>query len=210
MNRKEIQRRYRESHKEELTIKNKEYKEKNKKIISEKNKLYKQKNRERDKEKIAEHQKRYREKNKDSVALKKKKYYEENKEKIQKYFREYKKNRKDKDKLYFLKEKIRNIIYKSLTYKKSKNGNSEKILGCTFEEFKKYLENKFEPWMNWDNYGKYNGKPNYGWDIDHIISLETAVTDDEILKLNHYSNLQPLCSYVNRYVKKNKKLNNKL
>jgi len=34
----------------------------------------------------------------------------------------------------------------------------EKIIGCTFEEFKHHIECKFEPWMNWDNYGKYNSE----------------------------------------------------
>mgnify|MGYP000907082163 FL=1 len=76
--------------------------------------------------------------------------------------------------------------------------------GCTFEEFKLYMESKFEPWMNWDNHGLYNGELNYGWDIDHIIPISSATSQQEILKLNHYTNLQPLCSYTNRYIKKDK------
>ena len=58
--------------------------------------------------------------------------------------------------------------------------------------------------MNWDNYGKYNGCPNFGWDIDHITPLSTAMTEDDMIKLNHYTNLQPLCSYINRIIKKDK------
>lgn len=77
-------------------------------------------------------------------------------------------------------------------------------MGCTYLEVKNHLESKFEPWMSWENYGKYNGELNYGWDIDHIIPLSSAKTEEELLKLFHYSNLQPLCSYTNRYVKKNK------
>jgi hypothetical protein len=38
--------------------------------------------------------------------------------------------------------------------------------------------------------------------LDHIISIKTGKTVDDLIKLNHYSNLQPLCSYVNRFVKK--------
>jgi len=56
--------------------------------------------------------------------------------------------------------------------------------------------------MNWDNRGLYNGEPNYGWDIDHIIPSSTAKTEDELIRLNHYTNLQPLCSYFNRVVKR--------
>jgi hypothetical protein len=58
--------------------------------------------------------------------------------------------------------------------------------------------------MNWNNRGNWNGQPkeiNVAWDIDHIIPLSTAKTEEEILKLNHYTNLQPLCSYTNRYIK---------
>jgi len=51
------------------------------------------------------------------------------------------------------------------------------------------LESKFEDWMNWDNQGKYNGEFNYGWDINHIIPISSAKTEDDIIKLNHYTNL---------------------
>ena len=40
--------------------------------------------------------------------------------------------------------------------------------------------------MSWDNYGKY------GWHIDHITPISLAQTEDEIYKLSHYTNLQPL------------------
>jgi hypothetical protein len=200
--RKIIQQRYREKNKELLKQRNKEYKEKNKELIVKNNKEYKEKNKERDKVKKGEHDKRYREQNKDKVAKRKKEYYESNKEKRREYFREYKKKRKENDKLYFLKEKYRNILYKAIKYKTSKNGSSESILGCSFEEFKLHLESKFESWMNWDNYGLYNGTSNYGWDIDHIIPLTKAMDEEMLLNLNHFTNLQPLCSYINRDIKK--------
>ena len=77
-------------------------------------------------------------------------------------------------------------------------------LGCSFEEFKIYLESKFEDWMTWKNYGLYNGELNYGWDIDHIIPSSTAKNENDIYHLSHYSNLQPLCSKTNRDIKKDK------
>jgi len=76
------------------------------------------------------------------------------------------------------------------------------ILVCSFDEFKIYLESKFEDWMTCENRVLYNGELNYGWDIDHIIPLSSAKTEYDIVKLNHFSNLQPLCSYTNRYIKK--------
>lgn len=61
--------------------------------------------------------------------------------------------------------------------------------------------------MNWGNYGNWNGvptEPNTAWDIDHIIPSSSAKTEEELLKLNHYTNLKPLCSFTNRWVKVNK------
>ena len=78
------------------------------------------------------------------------------------------------------------------------------ILGCTFEDFKNHIETRFEHWMSWDNYGLYNGEFNYGWDIDHIIPISSAKNEEELIKLNHFTNLQPLCSKINRDIKINK------
>jgi len=88
--------------------------------------------------------------------------------------------------------------------KKKNNKKTITILGCSITEFGKYLESKFDDWMNWDNKGLYNGEFNYGWDIDHIIPVSTTETEEEILRLNHYTNLQPLCSKINRDIKKDK------
>jgi hypothetical protein len=70
-------------------------------------------------------------------------------------------------------------------------------LGCSFEEFKLHLEFKFETWMTWENYGLYNGELNYGWDIDHIIPISSAISEEDILVLCNFKNLQPLCSKIN-------------
>jgi hypothetical protein len=56
-------------------------------------------------------------------------------------------------------------------------------------------------------YGLYNGELNYGelnygWDIDHKIPLSSGKTEEKIIELNHYTNLQPLCSKINRDIKK--------
>lgn len=112
------------------------------------------------------------------------------------------KSRMSIDILYKLSYNIRSLI--SISFKLnnySKKSKTNNILGCSFEEFKKYLESKFEPWMNWDNKGLYNGELNYGWDIDHIIPSSSAKNEEELIKLNHYTNLQPLCSKINRDIK---------
>ena len=112
------------------------------------------------------------------------------------------------DPLFKLYSNISSSIYKSfkkiLEGKFNKSKKTEQILGCTVKEFKLHLESKFESWMNWNNHGLYNGELNYGWDIDHIIPISSAKTEEEIYKLNHFSNLQPLCSKVNRDIKRDK------
>ena len=100
---------------------------------------------------------------------------------------------------------IRNLINKS--FKKrgyTKKSKTHEIIGCSFEDFKIYLESKFEPWMNWENRGKISDELNYGWDLDHIIPLSSAKNEEDIIRLNHHTNFQPLCSYTNRYIKRNK------
>ena len=193
---------YRQTEKYKLSKKT--YRENNKEIINEW--------RENNKEKLKEYRKNYYEKNKDIIREKnnsekyklvKKLYYEKNKDKRNEWRRTYQKNRLSNDPLFKLRFNISNSIRLSYTNKGyKKNSKTQEILGCTFEEFKIYLESKFEPWMTYDNYGKYNGELNYGWDIDHIIPICSATTEAEVIKLNHYTNLQPLCSKINRDIKK--------
>lgn len=119
------------------------------------------------------------------------------------YDRNYRKNRREIDPLFKLSQSIRQAVCNSFRYSSfRKNNKTSDILGCSYEVFKLHLENLFEDWMNWDNKGLYNGELNYGWDIDHIIPLASAKTEEDIYKLNHYTNLQPLCSKVNRDIKK--------
>jgi hypothetical protein len=89
--------------------------------------------------------------------------------------------------LFALKHRIRSTINKCLTrcgY--TKRSKSLDILGCSWEEFYKHIESKFTEGMTWSNRGMY------GWHIDHIVPLAVAKTEEEIIKLNHYTNLQPL------------------
>ena len=144
------------------------------------------------------------------------KYYQQNKEEIKNRVKQYRQNNKDlrnknerlkkkNDNLYRVKCRLRTAVCQSFQYVgKKKNTKTEKILGLAYADFKKYIESQFEDWMNWENYGKYNGDFNYGWDLDHIIPLSSAKTEQEIIKLNHYTNIQPLCSKVNRDIKKDK------
>lgn len=112
---------------------------------------------------------------------------------------------KKEDPAFRLKNSVSSFIRASFKQGRAvKKDRCEDLIGLSISELKTYIEAKFEPWMNWSNYGKYNGSKNFGWDIDHIIPISSAKTEEEVLRLNHYTNLQPLCSYINRYVKKDK------
>lgn len=116
-------------------------------------------------------------------------YYNKNKEIILKSKRDnrtpinqYRKMRYSVDPIYRLKCILRATLKKGI--KKTKKSNE--IIGCSWEQLKHHLENQFQPNMSWDNHGQY------GWHIDHILPLASATTEDDIYKLNHYTNLQPL------------------
>ena len=147
--------------------------------------------------------KQYQVDNAEHIKTLMKEWRKENKDRLREWKREYEKNRKLNDPLYLIKHKTRTTIGSALRRKGySKNSKTYDILGCSFEEFKTHIESQWEPWMTWNNHGKYNGEYSYGWDIDHIVPLESVISEQEVIKLNHYTNLQPLCSKINRYEKK--------
>jgi len=142
----------------------------------------------------------YTKNNKEFVYLKRKKYREENKEKLKEQYEKakekrkiYRNNRRKTDFLYCLKCRIRKNINVSIKKKGyTKKSSAYNILGCDYEFFKNYIESQFTIGMNWNNIH-----------LDHILPLAVAKTEDEVLKLNHYTNFQPLLAKdnLNKYTK---------
>lgn len=66
----------------------------------------------------------------------------------------------------------------------TKETDTSTAIGCSWPELKIHIESKFEKGMTWDNRGD--------WHIDHIIPLASASTEAGMLKLCHFTNLQPL------------------
>ncbi len=63
------------------------------------------------------------------------------------------------------------------------------LLGCTLEEYKEYIESKWEPWMNWSNHGKLPTD----WNIDHTIPIDFQNPPLELkLQRFHYTNTGPM------------------
>lgn len=179
---------------EHLKEKRKKYYLENKNHILNKSAKYYEDN----KEKKLEYQKKYSEDNKEKIAEYKSEYAKNNRKKINKYKSDYQNRRRKEDPIFMLKYSINRSINRSLRCKGlSKSKKTMDILGCSIEYFKKYLENMFIDNMSWENYGKV-------WDIDHKIPLITAESEEDVIKLNHYTNLQPLDSYINRNIKKDR------
>jgi hypothetical protein len=160
-------------------------------------KEYMKEYREKNRDKLNEYSKNWRSENNDKVLSQRRRYYKENKEDIIKNNYEYCKNKIKIDSLYKLTRGIRALIL--ISFKNQFTTKSKKtieILGCTFEEFKLHLESKFDDKMNWENQGTY-------WHFDHIIPISSAKTEEEVYKLNHYTNFQPL-NWLENIKKSNK------
>jgi len=133
------------------------------------------------------------------------KKHEKNKEKEKQYRKdnrtkisEREKNRYHNDIIFKLRTNLRNRLKLFLKTKKiNKNNSTIEFLGAEPDVIKNYLEKQFKDGMSWDNFG------HDGWHIDHIIPLSSAKTEEEVYKLSHYTNLQPLWANEN-YKKSNK------
>ena len=137
------------------------------------------------KEELLQKSKIYREKHKEEKRLQDKKYRQEHRKELNKKQLE----RKENDPIYRLKCNVRGMIKNSFRrrgFKKKQKG--EKIYGCTVNELIEHLIKTYE-----DNYNE-NWKWEYLKDVhvDHIIPLANANTEEEVVKLCHYTNLQLL------------------
>jgi hypothetical protein len=153
--------------------------------------------------------KRYVDKNREIINLKTRKKYHENLEETRKKEREKQKrlrklnpekyrkysnmkskeryHKKKNDPKYRIERILRGRLLRAVTLKHKKS-SCIKLLGCSVDELKIYLESKFKEGMTWENHGVK------GWHIDHIIPCASfdLTKEEEQKKCFHYSNLQPL------------------
>ena len=117
-----------------------------------------------------------------------KKYKTKHREQINQYVHD----RKQNDPVYKLKCQARNTVYQSF----ARTGNvkpkrCEDITGLSQDDLISYLNNTYEK-----NYGKsWDGKEPVH--VDHIIPLATAETEEDVIRLCHYTNLQLLTAKDN-------------
>lgn len=146
------------------------------------------------KERINSYQKVYQKSEK--YKIKRRKYNKT--ESRRKYIREYRISRSIIDNEFRLNSLMSTAIWEVLKRKKAKRKWTE-LVGYTTKELMKHLEKQFEPWMNWENYGK--------WHVDHIkpksLFHYTCPEDQEFKECWALKNLQPLEAHMN-LVKNNK------
>jgi hypothetical protein len=161
---------------------------------------------------------------KECRSKKSSKFYEENKDSIlasidkekkkeydKLYSTKYRENNRDKynesqrkcyharkeDPMYRLENNIRARIRISFKVSRwNKNNKTKDILGCDYNMLKNHIESLFTDGMTWNKIGNEIH-------IDHIIPVSSAKNEEELIKLNHYTNLQPLWAKDN-LIKSNK------
>jgi hypothetical protein len=112
-----------------------------------------------------------------------KKWYREHRREVVEAVIKREKQRTKEDKLFATTRRVRALIRNSLKSKGfCKTSNTYKLLGCTYDEFMRYI----------------GEVPKEGYELDHIVPCSCARNEEELLKLQHYSNLQWLSKEENR------------
>lgn len=147
--------------------------------------------------KVIEYQKEYSSLNKEIIAKRHSEYFQENFDKLSSRSKQYnqenkesinnwRKNRRKEDPLFKLSCNIRSKVSRCFKQKGFKKSHTNiNLLGIDFKYAKEHLENQFLPVFNWENYGII-------WEIDHKTPLASAKTEQEVIELFNYKNLQPM------------------
>ncbi len=100
----------------------------------------------------------------------------------------WERNKRKEDKFWACKKALRTRFLGALSGR-VKSDSTLKLVGLpSWDTLRSYLETLWSENMCWSNYGYGEGC----WVIDHIIPLASASSLEELEKLQHYTNLQPL------------------
>lgn len=183
---------YRETHREEIKAMHKAWRDKNREYLNEKQReKYKE-----NPQAFKERKDRYVNSHLEQVKESRRRYKEENRKKCA----DYERNRRHQDPIHRFRSSFVCLI-RGYARKKGYTGSKKTwdMVGCDFDFFLAYIQSQFVDGMTMENYGHGQGK----WNIDHIIPISTAQNDEDIERLNHYTNLRPMWATDN--YKKSKK-----
>ena len=179
---KACQRCYRENNKQKHDAYIKKYRAENKERIAVSVKAYSEKN----SDKIAGYLASYYDKNRDSILEMQK----ERKEDIAQVRKVYKKRRMREDPFYAMAHRLGVLMRNALKHSGYlKSMKTLEALGCTSAQFKDHLERQFLKGMTWDNRDL--------WQLDHIMPISSAKTEQEVYDLSHMTNIRPMWAKEN-------------
>lgn len=135
---------------------------------------------------IRQRRRRYRSQNAAKIKASKQTYAANNREKIAKSIA----RRRAKNPIARMANSMRRSIRRYLDAGQKGEMSSFEIIGCSKDDLRNHLQSKFKDGMTWENYGKH-------WHIDHIVPLISARTADDVKRLCHWTNLQPLTAFEN-------------
>ncbi len=144
-------------------------------------KAYKQKN----KDKVSAYNREYKLKHKKYTTEYNKTYNKANRKAIQKRQNKQHSERRKRDPVYKLSTTLRSRMNRVLKGEKRKK--ISRLLGCSHEQFVKWLEFQFTSEFNFENHGTV-------WHIDHVIPINkfNLLNDEDLKRCFHWSNMQPL------------------
>ena len=181
LRKKERDKKYRESHKEQAKAYHEAWREKNRDRLREQARMNYHKNPQAHKARVDKYKASHIEQIKESRS----RYKQENRQKCT----DYERIKRQTDPVYRFRSSFICLIRGYLRKKNYKGGKKTwEIVGCDFDAFLAHIQSQFEDGMTLENYGHGEGE----WNIDHIIPICTAKTDEDIERLNHYSNLRPM------------------
>ena len=165
----------------------------------------------KNREKVLQKTAKYRKDNPELVKERKQRYYQKNKERRLEYQKHYsslpevkkmicerEKKRRNENPSYKIQTNVSRMVRLYLNKNKgTKKSRLWSALPYSPQELREHLENQFEEWMTWENYGTGEGK----WNIDHIHPQSLLPYDSlehpNFLKCWALENLRPLCSLEN-------------
>lgn len=183
---------YRQNNKDKIKAIDAAYYSKNRDRLDEKAKQYRIDNIARCRELARASSKKHRSKEPLVYRAKVKAYESKNKEKIAAVRSAHRKAKRLSDPVFYLQTSIRNRINESIKRKGfTKRSSTYATLGCDWEFFKTHIERQFTPRMCWEKMGSEIH-------LDHIVPISTAATEDDVVALNHFTNLRPMWAKDNQ------------
>lgn len=162
---------------------------------------------ERNREKLSAYSREYYQNNTSQCKLYFKRYYQEHASEIKEAAKNHVYNKRKADASFRVKESVSSRIFQALRGRKL-GAPTFNHLGYSIDALKTHLESLFEPWMSWNNWGRYNvntwkddDSSTWTWQIDHIIPHSkfqySSMADSSFKECWSLANLRPLSSKEN-------------